>query len=68
MYGSQLSLKITLHPVLQLLAAAISINTGSIGLRKCPSDIKGDILCFSVSFNLQMMLQSRTAVLNDAKV
>ncbi len=30
--------------------------------------LKGDILCFSVSFNLQMMLQSRTAVLNDAKV
>ncbi len=29
---------------------------------------KGDILCFSVSFNLQMMLQSRTAVLNDVKV
>ncbi len=30
--------------------------------------VKGDILCFSVSFNLQMMLQSWTAVLNDAKV
>ncbi len=30
--------------------------------------IKGNILCFSVSFNLQMMLQSQTAVLNDTKV
>ncbi len=31
-------------------------------------EFKGDILCFSVSFNLQMMLQSQTAVLNYAKV
>ncbi len=35
---------------------------------KVDADLKGDILCFSVSSNLQMMLQSRTAVLNDAKV
>ncbi len=30
--------------------------------------LKGVIFCFSVSFNLQMMLQSQIAVLNDTKV